>query len=89
MYIVYAYNPINNKPIVYGLAITRLYINTSHGYRYYIDDLIVDERRRTSGIGSSLLNYLKVEAIQSGAKQLTLEVGLNRVLGISSITSMD
>jgi GNAT superfamily N-acetyltransferase len=80
-YLICARRPSSNKPYIYGLAITRSYENTNHGYRYYIDDLIVDERRRNLGLGAALINHLRAEAIQSGANQLTLEVAMNRVLG--------
>lgn len=59
------------------------------GYRYfemfafgptlYVDDLVTDDRRRSSGYGERLLTWLKEEAIRNGCRYLTLDSGTKRL----------
>ncbi len=48
------------------------------GRQLYIDDLVIDEEVRGSGIGKALLDFAKEEAAKAGCKQLRLCSSLNR-----------
>ena len=58
------------------------------GYRYleslfsgknlYVDDLVTDEKARSSGFGGKLLDWLAREAIGHGCRRLELDSGVQR-----------
>jgi len=48
------------------------------GKTLYVDDLITDERKRSGGHGSALLDRLKERATQEGCQTLTLDSGVHR-----------
>ena len=63
---------------VAGVAVYRVYENTYQGLRLYIDDLVVDENRRSQGIGHALLAHCAGLARQAGCAYLTLDSGTQR-----------
>jgi GNAT superfamily N-acetyltransferase len=60
---------------VAGVAVHRTYVNTSAGKRMYVDDLVTDEARRSSGVGAALLRSLETTARAQGCRLLTLDSG--------------
>ncbi len=63
---------------VAGVAVYRMYENTFYGKQLYVDDLITDEARRSSGVGRTLLGYLEQKARAAGFDSLTLDSGTQR-----------
>ena len=63
---------------VVGLAVYRAFRNTFSGLRFYVDDLVSDEVRRSRGVGHALIEWLEHEARQRGAASLELESGTQR-----------
>jgi GNAT superfamily N-acetyltransferase len=63
---------------VLGIAVYRVFENTFSGLRFYVDDLVTDENRRSTGVGHMLMEYLEDEAKQRGANGLELESGTQR-----------
>jgi len=64
---------------VAGVAVYRQFENTHVGRRFYVDDLVTDERRRSSGVGKALIAYLEGEARKRGCPGLDLESGTHRM----------
>jgi GNAT superfamily N-acetyltransferase len=64
---------------VAGAAVYRMYENTFSGKQLYVDDLVTDERRRSSGIGRGLLGYLEQKARAAKFDNLSLDSGTQRV----------
>jgi GNAT superfamily N-acetyltransferase len=63
---------------VLGLAVYRAFENTFTGCRFYVDDLVTDETRRSQGVGHKLMQFLENEAKRRGANYLELESGTQR-----------
>ena len=63
---------------VAGVAVYRVYENTFQGRQLYVDDLVTDERRRSSGVGRALLGYLEQKARAAGLDNLALDSGTQR-----------
>jgi GNAT superfamily N-acetyltransferase len=63
---------------VAGLAVFRVFENTHVGARFYVDDLVTDERRRSGGIGRALVAWLEAQARSRGCPGLDLESGTHR-----------
>lgn len=63
---------------VAGVAIFRLFRNTHVGLRCYVDDLVTDERRRSSGVGRALIAWIEAEAKTRGCPGIDLESGVQR-----------
>jgi GNAT superfamily N-acetyltransferase len=63
---------------VLGVAVYRGFENTFSGYKFYVDDLVTDETRRSRGVGHMLMEYLGAEAKRRGAKTLELDSGTQR-----------
>jgi len=63
---------------VAGVAVYRLYENTFNGLQLYVDDLVTDEKRRSSGVGHALLAYLEWKARKAGCDNLALDSGTQR-----------
>ncbi len=63
---------------VAGVAVYRQFENTHVGRRFYVDDLVTDERRRSSGVGKALIAWLEGEARKRGCPGLDLESGTHR-----------
>ena len=63
---------------VRGVAVYRTYENTWAGRQLYVDDLVTDEKRRSSGVGRALLGYLEQKAREAGFDNLSLDSGTQR-----------
>ena len=63
---------------VLGLAVYRWHENTFDGLKFYIDDLVTDEERRSQGVGHALITHLEQVAKDLGANGLVLDSGAQR-----------
>ncbi len=63
---------------VLGLAVYRWYENTFDGLKFYIDDLVTDEARRSKGVGHALISHLEEIARNLGARAVALDSGTQR-----------
>ncbi|MCL2524267.1 MAG: GNAT family N-acetyltransferase [Betaproteobacteria bacterium] len=63
---------------VRGVALWRLIENTYEGRRLYIDDLVIDEKHRSQGVGRRLLAALRVTGEACGCDVLALDSGVQR-----------
>ena len=63
---------------VTGLAVFRKFENTHVGGRFYLDDLVTDESRRSTGVGKALIAWLENEARKRGCPGFDLESGTHR-----------
>jgi GNAT superfamily N-acetyltransferase len=63
---------------VLGLAVYRWHENTFDGLKFYIDDLVTDEARRSQGVGHALIAHLEQVARKLGANGLVLDSGAQR-----------
>jgi GNAT superfamily N-acetyltransferase len=63
---------------VLGVAVYRSFENTFSGHRFYVDDLVTDETKRSRGVGRMLMEYLAIEAKKRGCEWLELESGVQR-----------
>ncbi len=63
---------------VLGLAVYRWHENTFDGLKFYIDDLVTDEARRSEGVGHALIAHLEEVARKLGAGGLVLDSGAQR-----------
>jgi len=63
---------------VLGLAVYRWHENTFDGLKFYIDDLVTDESRRSEGVGHALIAHLEEVARKLGASGLVLDSGAQR-----------
>lgn len=63
---------------VAGVAVYRVYENTSQGRKLYIDDLVVDADCRSRGIGGALLAQLDQKARDAGCAVVDLDSGTAR-----------
>ena len=63
---------------VLGLAVYRWHENTFDGLKFYIDDLVTDEARRSEGVGRALMAHLEAVARKLGANGLVLDSGTQR-----------
>lgn len=64
-----------------ALAGFRVQDNLMHGRHLYLDDLVTDQARRSSGLGKRLLAYLFDLGRESGCSKLVLDTPLTNVLG--------
>ena len=63
---------------VTGVAVFRVYQNTAEGRHLYVDDLVTDEGRRSSGVGKALLDHLHGVARALACRTLKLDSGTQR-----------
>ena len=63
---------------VLGLAVYRWHENTFDGLKFYIDDLVTDDVRRSKGVGRALIAHLENVARGLGASGLVLDSGTQR-----------
>ena len=63
---------------VCSVALWRVVENTYEGRRLYVDDLVSDETRRSSGAGKMLLDWLQAKAESLGCDVLALDSGIQR-----------
>ena len=66
---------LNEDGQAVGLALYRVYENTYEDLRLYIDDLVTDERLRSQGVGSALIDWCEAEARALGCRFLVLDSG--------------
>jgi GNAT superfamily N-acetyltransferase len=64
--------------VVAGVAVYRIYENTFNGRQLYVDDLVTDEKRRSTGVGRTLLGYLERKARAANLDNLALDSGTQR-----------
>ena len=63
---------------VLGLALWRMLENTFYGRHLYVDDLVTDAARRSTGVGHALLAHLEDVARSAGCRLLALDSGTQR-----------
>ncbi len=63
---------------VTGVAVYRVHENTFQGRQLYVDDLVTDEKRRSTGVGRALLSYLEQKARAADLENLALDSGTQR-----------
>jgi len=63
---------------VAGVAVYRVYENTWAGTQLYVDDLVTDGGKRSTGVGRALLGYLEGKARALGFDNLALDSGTQR-----------
>jgi GNAT superfamily N-acetyltransferase len=63
---------------VVGVAVFRSFENTFSGRKFYVDDLVTDERHRSSGIGRALIAFLEHLARARGGDSIELDSGTHR-----------
>ena len=63
---------------VTGVAVYRMYENTFYGKQLYVDDLVTEEARRSSGVGRMLLGHLEQKARAADFDSVTLDSGTQR-----------
>ncbi|MDY7105313.1 MAG: GNAT family N-acetyltransferase [Actinomycetota bacterium] len=61
-----------------GVAGWRIVHNTSAGRKLYVDDLVTDPGRRSSGVGRALLAELEARARTAGCSCIDLDSGVQR-----------
>jgi GNAT superfamily N-acetyltransferase len=63
---------------VVGVAVFRSFENTFSGRKFYVDDLVTDERHRSSGVGRALIAFLEHLARTRGGGSIELDSGTQR-----------
>ena len=63
---------------VVGVAVYRVYEATNNGRRCYVDDLVTDEAKRSTGVGHALMKALESEARRLGCDAFSLDSGTHR-----------
>lgn len=63
---------------VVALAVWRCFEDTHNGIKFYVDDLVADDTRRSQGAGRALLQALAQKARETGADGITLDSGVQR-----------
>jgi GNAT superfamily N-acetyltransferase len=63
---------------VVGVGVYRVYENTHAGLIMYVDDLVTDARRRSTGVGAALLRSLEQTARDLGCRLFSLDSGTQR-----------
>ena len=53
-------------------------LKLAYGKHVYVDDLVTDARRRSSGAGAAMIDWLKSYALERGCTQLHLDSGVQR-----------
>lgn len=63
---------------VAGVAVWRVLEKTFTGRELYCDDLVTDERRRSTGVGHALIAHMEAAAKEQGCGAFTLDSGTHR-----------
>jgi len=63
---------------VRGVAVYRIVENTFEGLHLYVDDLVTDEIRRSTGVGRALMDHMQGLARAAGCEAYTLDSGTQR-----------
>jgi GNAT superfamily N-acetyltransferase len=61
-----------------GVTVFRIFEKTHSGRELYCDDLVTDERRRSSGVGHALIAYMERVGRERGCDVLALDSGTHR-----------
>ncbi|MSQ18773.1 MAG: GNAT family N-acetyltransferase [Betaproteobacteria bacterium] len=64
---------------VVGVAVYRVTEDTNNGRKCYVDDLVTDQPKRSTGVGRALMQALEREARRLGCDVLALDSGTHRV----------
>ncbi|MEA2740134.1 MAG: hypothetical protein QOH05_3441 [Acetobacteraceae bacterium] len=70
-----------SRDLVVGAAGYRMQENLIRGHFCYVDDLVVAETHRRHRIGALLLDAVAERALAAGIGRLTLDTGLDNLLG--------
>lgn len=65
-------------PEVVGLTVFRVIEKTFAGRELYCDDLVTDEKRRSTGVGHALMQYMEKVARERDCDVLALDSGTHR-----------
>jgi GNAT superfamily N-acetyltransferase len=63
---------------VAGITVFRVLEKTHSGRELYCDDLVTDERQRSTGVGHALIAYMEEVVKARGCDALTLDSGTHR-----------
>ncbi len=63
---------------VVGVAIWRVHENTCNAVHMYVDDLVTDETKRSTGVGHALMDHMQRIAHQLHCTTYTLDSGTQR-----------
>jgi GNAT superfamily N-acetyltransferase len=63
---------------VVGVAVYRVTEDTFNGRKFYVDDLVTDEKKRSTGIGHALMHAMENEARRLGCDAFALDSGTQR-----------
>ena len=63
---------------VAGITVFRVFEKTFSGRELYCDDLVTDERRRSTGVGHALIAYMERIVAERGCTAFTLDSGTQR-----------
>ena len=63
---------------VLGVAVFRIIENTHASRKLYVDDLVTDETKRSTGVGKLLLDGLTIEACGRNCQTIDLDSGTHR-----------
>jgi hypothetical protein len=63
---------------VAGIAVFRILEKTFTGRELYCDDLVTDEKRRSTGVGHALIEYMERVGRERGCDVLALDSGTQR-----------
>ena len=63
---------------VAGITVFRVLEKTYSGRELYCDDLVTDERRRSTGVGHALIAYMEGVVRERGCTAFTLDSGTQR-----------
>lgn len=63
---------------VAGITVFRVLEKTFSGRELYCDDLVTDERRRSTGVGHALIAYMERIVAERGCTAFTLDSGTQR-----------
>ena len=69
---------LNDEDQVLCVAGFVIQLKLAWGRHLYVDDLVSDERHRSTGAGELLINWLKDYAREQGCEQLHLDSGVQR-----------
>ena len=63
---------------VIGVAVYRVYEDASNGRKFYVDDLVTDKAKRSTGVGHALMHALEIEARRLDCNAFALDSGTHR-----------
>jgi GNAT superfamily N-acetyltransferase len=68
---------VQNQRVV-GVAVFRQFQNTHAGQKFYVDDLVTDDKVRSTGVGHALIVFLEQLARSRGCPVIELDSGTHR-----------